>query len=400
MAARESLDPVDGHEFLPRGAIEVSEARELLAASSGTCAYEADGSIANDTLKNPTVALGHGFTPQRPPAADPVDVHDDMVVWGGSLTDHFGHFLSEAVTRLWPLVPGNGLEGLPVVFRAPKRAPFVGEWLEGFGAEALFLPAHGPVRFKRMAVPERSWRFGAWIAPEIRDTHLHARRGLTVPSTPSHDVLWLSRTGLQPERVAHDECLLEWILGDHVTPVRLEAMSLGQQIGLLESSRAVAGVIGSAFHALLLTTDTPECLYLSPPSFTRSGYLAQHRLLDGNATFVEAVASAARIPSVRRKGLIFPGGHRILIPRALTALGATLMPELREDPRIVAFADPGPRRNQSGTRSETDAAVLEVLREPLSATARNRLGEMFDERNLDGCAFEQFGIAAELAAVD
>lgn len=385
----------DGHDHLPRGTIEISAARELLASGSVNAAYEPDGSVADDTLKRPMLAFGYGRVPERPPAGDLAGVHEEEVIWGGELVNQFGHFLVESVTRLWPLVPGGGHEGLPVVFKGTPVASFAGEWLESFGVETILLPPEGSVRFRRMLVPEQAWRLGAWIAPEMRDVHLHARRGLAVPAVPHRDVLWLSRSRLRRERVAYDECLLEWILGEHVTPVKLETMPLAEQIGALESSRVVAGVMGSAFHALLLTADTPDCVYLCP-SFAKGPYTAQHSLLDGNATFTQTVVPAARVRRLRRDGFYFPGGHRVLIPEALAALGETAIPSLLEDARVAAFAHPERSRQHGGPTSEIDAAAIRVLREPFSVEARSRLGSMFEERGLSGCAAEQLGMVADL----
>lgn len=386
-----------GHEYLPRGTIGVSEPRELVALRSVAGAYEPDGTLAWDTLRWSTwVSLGLAPVPDRlVPDEEVVEVLEEEVIWGGDLSGHYGHFLVESVARMWPVVPGAELEGRPVVFRLPRREPFIADWLEGFGAETIFLPRTGAVRFKRMRVPELSWLIGSWIAPEIRDVHLQARQGLEVPPTPRHDVLWLSRSGLPRKRIAYDEGLLEWILGDHVTPVQLETMPLAEQIGTLESSRAVTGAVGSAFHTLVLTADTPDCLYLCPSS-AKSPYPAQHWLLGGDATFVQALVPAAQMGHVRRQDFAFPRGHRFLIPKALEALAETAIPDLLEDPRVAAFARPERSARHGGSLDEIDAAVIRVLHEPFSVEARRRLGAMFDERGLDRCATEQLDMAVDL----
>jgi Glycosyltransferase 61 len=382
--------PSDRHEQLPPSSLEITEPRELLAHRSRPFAYEADGTIARDTLEDPTLTFGYGLDPGGPLEDDlPIEAENGPAAWAGQLRDHFGHFLTESVGRLWALVPGRRLEAMPAVFGARRLPPYAQEWLGAFGARPVLLPEHAAVRFEAIAVPERSWRLDAWIAPELRDTHLHARAGLRVPATPGHDVLWLSRSRMPRERVAFDECLLEWILGDRVRPVHLETMSLGEQVGLLESCRAVAGVMGSAFHALLMTVDTPDSLYLGPP-FARVAYPAQHRLLGGRVAFAAAVPSAAQARRVRQTDLYFPQGHRIAIPDALTALDATVLPGLCEEPRVAALA----RRRRDGYLSEIDAAVLDVVREPFSAPARNRLGAMFEEQDLERCASEQFEFAS------
>jgi hypothetical protein len=386
-----------GHAYLPRGTIGVSEPRELLAVRSPPGAYERDGTIAKDTLGLSATAIAAiAPTPAMPAETEVVDANDDEVIWGGTLSGHYGHFLVDSLARLWPLSPGGQLEGLPVVFRAPKDESFARLWLEAFGARTIFLPKRGAVRFKRMLVPELSWHVDAWIAAEMRDTHLAARRGMDVPRSSRSDVLWLSRAGLERNRIPYDEALLEWILGDLVTPVKLETMALTDQISVLEGSKAVAGAVGSAFHTLLLTVDTPDSLYLCP-SFAKGVYAAQHRILDGRATFLRTLSPVAHMHRVRHEYLLFPDGYRFLIPEALAALSATFIPDLMDDPRLAAFAHPE-RWRRHGKLGELDSAVMRVLRDPCSPEARSRLGTAFEGHGHGRCAREQFTVVAELAS--
>ena len=374
---------------LPRGLLALSEPRDLFVSRASARAVTADQRVALDTLSTKRDLVSPG------PEAEVVRVHDEEVVWGGPLAPHYGHFLLESVARLWPLLPGGPLEGLPVVFTKPRELPFVEEWLTAFGVRTVELPAQGAVRFKRMLVPEPAWRMGSWVAPEIRDIHLHARRGMAVSPAPRREVLWLSRTKLPQRRRAFDEALLEWLLSEHVSVIHLETMSLAEQAAALESSGAVAGVIGSAFHTLLFTNDPPDCLYLCP-SWDKGGYPAQHRFLEANATFHRAL----EVVDLRhRKDVSFPRGFRLLIPESLRALRDAVLPDLLNDPRLAAFANPErhwPEAAGGQAVADLDDAAARVVLEPLSLEARRELGEMFEANGLGRCADEQFAAIAHL----
>ena len=415
--------PEPGGHFvsLPPGSLTVSEPRELTVTPSIPAAYGPDG-IARDTLArdNPRMLVRlrkddlrgdlasaplypkPGFAPDNLPAEDVVAVHEEPVVWGGGIHRQYGHFLVESTARLWPLLPGADLEGLPVVFAMPWTLPFGRDWLDAFGARVVQLPEQGAVRFTKMLVPEPAWRIDGWIAPELRDVHLHAREGLDVPPSSRHDVLWLSRANLSRERAPYDELLLEFLLGDHVTSIRPETMTLAEQVAALEGSRAVAGVRGSAFHTLLLTKRTPESLYLCPP-WDKGAYPAQHRMMGSLATFAPVLTMPV-VPAVRRKilsqgGAGFPGGYRISIPATLRALRDSVLPTLFEDQRIAAFADPERHWSRRGNGSGTaglDAAVAAVLLEPHSIETRAGLGEAFAAEGLGQLAEEQLTIADDL----
>ncbi|MGC1852018.1 MAG: glycosyltransferase 61 family protein [Solirubrobacterales bacterium] len=411
--------PVPGSRnvMLSRGSLTVTAPRELWVVSGRRAVFERDGSVARDTLQTlAELPLERVNSMRAMPKSLSADLSVDKrdVVWGGSISPAYGHFLTESVSRLWPLLPGGGLEGLQVVLKTPPALTYVSEWLRAFGARVVELPAEGAVRFTRMHVPEPAWRLESWIAPEIRDIHLQARFGFDLPRAPSHDVLWLSRTGLgragtmglywsaasgRHARIPHDECLLEWLLDEHVTPVGLETMTLAEQIAALEGSRAVVGVIGSAFHTLLMTERTPDCLYLCPP-WDKGVFAAQHRLLPGSATFAQGLDVAAWNRRARREGVEFPHGYRILVPEALRALGSSVMPALLESPRLAAFADPHRHWATAGGKGpggrDLDSAVARVLLDPLSTKARMDLADVFESDGMLECALEQYTAVAQL----
>jgi capsular polysaccharide biosynthesis protein len=384
---------------LPRGSLGLSEARDLLVVRSHAGAFEPDGACAVDTVRARGEQALKDFVPGRLTDTDVIRTDEEEVVWGGVIMPHYGHFLVESVARLWPLLPGAELEGLPVVFTRPRELSYVDEWLAAFGARTVELPQQGTVRFTRMFVPEPAWRLGGWIAPEARDIHLHARQGLAGPPAPRSDVLWLSRSELPQKRLAYDEGLLEWLLADHVKFVNPETMTLAEQVATLEGSRAVAGVIGSAFHTLLMTAETPDCLYLCPP-WDKGAFPVQHRLLDADATFAPALEIGALTRRTREWGVSFPRGYRLMIPETLRALRDTVLPTLLDDPRIAAFADAAGQqsgRANRGSADDLDSAVARVLLEPLSIEARMKLGSLFEAEGFSRCAREQFAMVADLS---
>jgi hypothetical protein len=394
--------PLDGLiETLPRGSLSVAGPYRLLASRTAGGLFTADG--RQSELGRRPLAGGRALGQAAGPV---VETHDAEVVWGGSLKDellghllnHYGHFLVESVSRLWPVVPGGELSDLPVMFSAASERQFKDEWLSGLAAPTVELPADGAVCFQRVYIAEPALRLGAWIAPELRDIHLHVRDGLDVAPAPSCEVLWLSRSKLAPSRVAYDENLLEWILGDRVVSVCPEEFDLAAQVAMLEGARAVAGVVGSAFHTLLLTRETPRSLYLCP-SRDQGAFAAQHILLGCEATFAWALSNVVHTPAARTgTQRLFPRGYRVMIPEALRALQATLLPDLFDDPRIELFATPQarpPRASAGGTVS-LDASIGRVLLDPHSGSARVALAEAFAERGIENCASEQYAAAAHL----
>lgn len=406
------MDGIRRTERRESGSLRLSPARDLTAVASVPGAFEQGGELAEDTVcfwgSGPLLHVRGQSPPPKQPSDRAVNrVCDEPVVWAGVTFSHYGHFAVESVGRLWPVLPGAELEGLPVVTPGVPWGKAIHEWLNAFGARRVELPKDGAIRFKRMYVPEPAWRVDAWVAPEIRDIHLQVRRNLEVNPLPRRRVLWLSRSRMNRERRAYDECLLEWVLAEHVRVFHPETKPLTEQIAAIEASDFVAGVVGSAFHSILTAQTPPRCVYLCPGADTTHGslyepqgaYVVQDSLLNTNGRFLY-VCAPAEVEDYCFPGghpLTFPGGHRILIPETLRVLREVALPDLFDDPRVFALAYPErARRGRSGRSPCLMNAIATMLLDPLSADARIAAGLVFEAEGLNRCAVEQFMTAADL----
>src|SRR5262249_4320432 len=134
------------------GSLSISGERELLVTRSSFGAYQPDGSLARDTLRvwgDEYPDIGGPLAPESlPPDVNVVRTVAEPVVWAGGISNHYGHFLTEFVSRLWPLLPNGAANGLPVVYCGLGEWGFVSDWLNAFGLRTVDLPEHGVVRFK------------------------------------------------------------------------------------------------------------------------------------------------------------------------------------------------------------------------------------------------------------
>jgi hypothetical protein len=155
------------------------------------------------------------------------------------------------------------------------------------------------------------------------------RRNLRIDETELRPgVLWLSRLRLSSRRRAYGERLLESALADHVTVFHPQEHPLAEQIAAIEAADVVAGVIGSAFHTLMMVERPPRCVYLAPgelpdgtPRPLLSNFVAQDRLLGNDSSFVPALTEVGP-PSASRDGDPRRGAprYRVSIPEALRGL--------------------------------------------------------------------------------
>jgi hypothetical protein len=286
--------------------------------------------------------------------------------------------------------------GRPVVFIGPRQRPlFANEWIEAFGIDLVPLPANEVVLFEKMAVPEPAWRLNAWVAPEIRRIHLHAREQMTIPPVPTSETLWLSRGRLGLSRTACDEYLLEWLVRDHVRCVSPETLNLANQVGIVENADVATGIVGSAFHTLLLAKSPPRCLFLCPATVA-SAYVAQTQLTGCESTFVQVLEP---LPLAARERFRFPAGYRVMIPEALEALSSSV-PKLYKSSTVKAILRQREKRASLGLprrRTGLLEAITLVAHSPYSAGSRIALGELFEASGDIECAAEQFLAAADFS---
>lgn len=386
-------------EFRRSGSLLISKPDQLLVHRSSRGAYDPDGSLIESTVNlwHPGADLPDSV-PAELTDRHVVRVCDDEVVWAGGVVHAYGHFLIESVSRLWPLLPDGELEDQPIVWTTPRELPYIQEWCEAFGLRCVDLPREGAVHFTRVSVPEPAWSLNAWIAPEIRDIHLHARATLPTRQFPKVDVLWLSRSGLVRSRAAYDEVLLEWLLRKHVMLVSPELMSVSQQIGAIESCKAAAGIVGSAFHTMLMAKRIPECFLISG-GLVRGAYVDQDLLLGEHTKFVYGLAAVEAAYSGRLQfPQKLPFGYRVLIPEVLRALAQSVLPDLLDDPDLYVLAEPERPLPAVGSASnELVTAIARVLLDPMWMNARMRLGQICEGCGLHNLALEQYTMVAELS---
>lgn len=177
------------------------------------------------------------------------------VIFGGHLTDLFGHFVLEGLSRLWFAKDHPDLPIAWVGWASEPPQPYLGwqrELLEMLGIrnEAVFL--NEPTRFRSVHVPQPGYRIQDWFSDQFVDfLAVYPAR----PRDPRLKV-WLSRAELHPGLGS----VFAYRLDRHVaeagwTVVRPEGLLIREQLELLATASRVAGEEGSAFHHLALLSD-------------------------------------------------------------------------------------------------------------------------------------------------
>lgn len=206
---------------------------------------------------------GHPWVPADPGRVK-VNARADLLTgqwqYGGHWIQHFGHFVVETISTLWP----TGHEPVGLVFHKYLRRPVVREdWmlrlldLAGYGGLPVEVVGTGRgMRVERLVVPSRSVVANGWGHPQAREVWERVAAPYRGGGGPSR--VFLSRTafneaarreGARPRSTPeHDRALDRVFAAAGFEVVAPETLGIDEQLGLVADAEVVAGASGSALH--------------------------------------------------------------------------------------------------------------------------------------------------------
>jgi hypothetical protein len=188
------------------------------------------------------------------------------LVYLSRINHHWGHFLTEGISRLWVL---------DELFATDNKFLFFGDRYSNSGetdnsintfldsataGHPVYIGVPGPLRIRQAIVPSPSFQnrgraySGHAIFPQkVADRMLIERN----PKAKSNQPVYFSRSRLSNSisgRLIRNEAQLENFLGSRgVLVCYPETMTLAEQVSLVNSHSTFVGCWGSALHSLILS---------------------------------------------------------------------------------------------------------------------------------------------------
>ncbi|WP_232679491.1 DUF563 domain-containing protein [Nocardioides sp. R-C-SC26] len=203
--------------------------------------------------------------PRRATARDDTPVLTGTHLYGGHWIGHFGHFMTETVTTLWPEREALGqIDGL-VFHRYSGRFAGVQTWqqelldLAGYGDLPVVVIDERPRRVERLVLPNRSVVVNGW-AHEGAGRVWGRIAAAAATSQPEGDgaKVFLSRRGFNARKRAEGATVrtspqrddrLDRVFGDAgFLVVEPESLALRDQVRLAAEASVLAGSAGTALH--------------------------------------------------------------------------------------------------------------------------------------------------------
>jgi capsular polysaccharide biosynthesis protein len=268
--------------------------------------YDHDGRLIPESQRRGGISGDHVV------AVDPISVDVTGTkrlrgtwLYGGHWMTHFGHFITETLTTLWP----EGLNFHGVIFH-----PFVhGSKLPGDVARELFRYAcssfepviiDAALQVEHLLVPTRPFTINAAATARAVDVWKRVAAAATQSRNSGHrpSRIFLSRTRLHEQyarkagsghkRALSNELDLDELFRKRkVTVFYPEQLSISEQINLARGAEVLCGVSGSALH--LSAFSPPETRVLEIADVRSPRGLPNQRVIDSAVGHEVAVIAHA-----------------------------------------------------------------------------------------------------------
>ena len=279
-----------------KGSPEVKVFNDVIYMPQFPCLYSRNGLRINCSC----LYRGPGRTELATKAPDKIEPPkifkkvSQRMIYGGEITLHYGHFLTESISRLWYALKD---EQCPILFHGldksnVRQKTFLDMFFEPVNLDKRLISFEVPVLLKEVIIPYPSFlnRCEAFenhkLLPEnITKSVLSARPSTSQP-------LYFSRRLLNSrQRKVINEYELEKKLHDNGFAICFpEKLSLQQQIYLINKHEVVVGVIGSALHNILFDTSPRRYIvYLGDRGYINTNFLMIDAIKSANSVYIGAL---------------------------------------------------------------------------------------------------------------
>jgi capsular polysaccharide biosynthesis protein len=204
--------------------------------------------------------------PQQVEIPDELDVVDEPVVFVGAVWPHYGHFITDGMSKLWAI---DRVPGLPLLMQARPSVRdhgcgYIHEIFARLGLKdrGLLMPTR-PTLFRRVLAAKAAFQhtfrlYDCHQIPHLRVADSILAENDCLNSYP--EKIYLTRSGLKShDRKAAEEFELEDRLRNNgFVIVAPEQFSFVRQVRMFNAAKWVAGTIGSAFHTCLFAHPRPD----------------------------------------------------------------------------------------------------------------------------------------------
>ncbi len=215
------------------------------------------------------------FATVRRDLSDPAAVHGVYFYWDSEFPGHFGHVLTEQVSRLWALHAARRRHPEIKVLLGhrwgQRMEPFERAVLEAMGVTAdQVLLFHRPTRVERLLAATPMLSMPEYVSPDIAETWDSVGDAIVMEGgdrgrRPGRIFCSRRSTKRLCRNTAEVEAMFRAAGHEIVFP---EEMSVADQILLFRGAEQIAGFAGSALFTLMFCSQPKQVTMICPESYT------------------------------------------------------------------------------------------------------------------------------------
>ena len=241
-------------------ALNITIYRDLVAVPGRAALYTNDGKRIDSTNRVVIPESDRSFQKFYKHSPSPIEVpdcvaHEEPVLYLGQALDHYGHFLTDSMARMWAALNVR----LPCLMLDMSRMS------GSYGSEILaalhlsVISPTAPTIYRTVWVPYPAFTRNGHPAPEADAAHLRVTTALYQPGQPNRwsKPVFLSRSRFNSRIRSTDsetEAALEQTMAEAgFEIVYPETLPLAEQIAIFNESPTIVGMLGSAFHTALFS---------------------------------------------------------------------------------------------------------------------------------------------------
>lgn len=210
------------------------------------------------------IYMGEGYEVQQKP-----DYLDEDVVYLGYLNNHWGHFLLDSTSRLYPFLKDT--EGkykyAYVVNEGQEYVPgaSIARFLELLGISDRVLFINKPVRCRSITIPEQGFMINAYYSREFLEVFEKVVAGVDCSKYPKYDKVYYARASFKKaqETEVGESILLDLFKKNGFTIIAPEKCTLDEQIAIVRNTELLAGITGTIPHNLLFAKPGQKMLIIN-----------------------------------------------------------------------------------------------------------------------------------------
>jgi len=195
---------------------------------------------------------GPGITVSRAyPIPSEINSSKETVVYGGLVYNHFGHFITECLSRMWWFLE-NPTCGYKFVFITPENHPDDSRFLEYFLllglAKENIIVLRKPTRFDLIIIPDQSIYIHSGYKPNATKIYNVIRKN--VPAA-GYEKVYFTRTKLHRPDAVNEEYFESYFHSKGYEVIAPEKLSIEEQVAVMAGVKEYACVSGSLHHHIL-----------------------------------------------------------------------------------------------------------------------------------------------------